>query len=54
MLSRDKQTADAVAETMSKVYERIGIEYHTYVTRIAQEGVKQVHTSISPSQNLAH
>jgi homoserine kinase len=54
MLSRDKQTADAVAETMSKVYERIGIQYHTYVTRIAQEGVKQVNASISPSQNLAH
>lgn len=50
MLSRDKQTAEAVAQSMSDVYERIGIDYHTYVTRIAQQGVLRVNTNISPSQ----
>lgn len=42
MLSRDRATAEAVAQVMASVYERIGIPYHTYVTRISQAGVKQV------------
>lgn len=50
MLSRDKHTAEAVAQSMSDVYERIGIDYHTYVTRIAQQGVQLENKNISPSQ----
>lgn len=39
MLSRDRATAKAVEQEMKAVYERIGIDYHTYVTTINKQGV---------------
>ncbi len=40
MLSKDKKTAEAVEGVMKEVYERIGIEYNTYVTTINKNGVE--------------
>ncbi len=40
MLSKDQKTALEVEKVMQAVYERIGIDYHTYVTTINTEGVK--------------
>src|SRR6185295_17363691 len=34
MLSKDEKTAVEVEKVMQEVYERIGIDYHTYVTTI--------------------
>lgn len=45
MLSRDRQTAEQVAQAMASVYERIGIPYHSYVTRIGKTGAHQVFNS---------
>jgi homoserine kinase len=42
MLSKDKQTANAVAGIMQEVYAKLGIEEKTYVTRINNEGVRVV------------
>jgi len=42
MLSKDESTALAVQQEMNAVYERIGLEYHSYVTTINMEGVKVV------------
>ncbi len=40
MLSRDRATAMIVEQEMKAVYERIGIDYHTYVTTINKQGVR--------------
>lgn len=40
MLCKDKATATAVELVMKDVYNRIGIEYNTYVTTINQKGVE--------------
>ncbi len=40
MLSKDEPTAQAVASVMKSVYDRIGLQYHIYVTTVNQEGVK--------------
>lgn len=40
MLSKDKITAEAVEAVMKEVYERIGIDYNTYVTTINKQGVE--------------
>ena len=40
MLSKDESTAKAVEEQMHNIYERLGLEHHTYVTTINQTGVK--------------
>jgi homoserine kinase len=40
MLSRDEPTARAVAGVMKSVYERIGVNYHIYVTTVNHRGVK--------------
>jgi homoserine kinase len=40
MLSVEKETADAVEKIMSAIYERIGIDYKTYVTTINGSGVR--------------
>jgi homoserine kinase len=40
MLSKDETTAHAVAAVMKNVYEKIGIDYHTYVTTINKKGVE--------------
>jgi len=42
MLSKNEKTAIEVERVMQEVYERIGIDYHTYVTTINTEGVKVV------------
>ena len=40
MLSKDKATAKAVETEMKNVYDRIGIDYNTYVTTINKKGVE--------------
>lgn len=40
MLSKEEETAHKVEETMKEIYEKIGVDYKTYVTQINQEGVK--------------
>ena len=40
MLSRDEPTAQAVAAVMKSVYDRIGVNYHIYVTTVNHQGVK--------------
>lgn len=40
MLSKDYNTALAVEAVMKDIYNRIGLDYHTYVTTINKEGVK--------------
>ena len=42
MLSREEETAVKVEKIMKSVYETIGVDYKTYVTRISKEGVKIV------------
>jgi len=42
MLSKDQVTALRVEKVMKEVYDRIGIDYHTYVTTINKKGVKVV------------
>jgi homoserine kinase len=39
MLSRDESTAQVVAGVMRSVYDRIGVNYHIYVTTVNQRGV---------------
>jgi homoserine kinase len=39
MLSRDESTARAVASVMKSVYDRIGVNYHIYVTTVNHQGV---------------
>lgn len=40
MLSRDETTAIQLEKIMRDIYYRIGLEHHTYVTTINQQGVK--------------
>jgi homoserine kinase len=40
MLSRDETTALQLEQIMKAIYQRIGLDHHTYVTTINQEGVK--------------
>jgi homoserine kinase len=40
MLSRDESTARSVAAVMKSVYDRIGVQYHIYVTTVNRQGVK--------------
>lgn len=42
MLSRDQATAAEVEKRMKAVYERIGIDYHTYVTTVNPKGVELI------------
>lgn len=42
MLSKNESTAEAVAAIMQEIYQRIGLEYHTYVTRVNSQGVSIV------------
>ncbi|HEY8733605.1 MAG TPA: homoserine kinase [Puia sp.] len=39
MLSRDNQTAQKVAGVMKSIYDRIGVNYHIYVTTVNSQGV---------------
>ena len=40
MLSKDETTARVLKTIMHDIYERIGLDHHTYVTTIDQQGVK--------------
>lgn len=42
MLSRDRQTAVEAEKIMCGVYEKIGVEYKTYVTAINDAGIKMI------------
>jgi homoserine kinase len=42
MLSKDVTTAQAIESVMKKIYNDIGLDYHTYVTTINHNGVKTV------------
>jgi homoserine kinase len=42
MLSKDKTTALAVEDIMKNIYQRIGLDHHTYVTTINPQGVKVI------------
>jgi len=39
MLSKEENTAQQVAQIMADVFTRLGIDFHTYVTKINSEGV---------------
>jgi homoserine kinase len=41
MLSKDEKTARNVEKTMSEIYTRIGLDFHTYVSTVNLHGVKQ-------------
>jgi homoserine kinase len=40
MLSKEESTAKKVEQIMKNIYDKIGVEYNTYVTTINKEGVK--------------
>ncbi len=42
MLSKDAATAQKVEKLMHEIYTRIGLDHHTYVTTINQQGVKVI------------
>jgi homoserine kinase len=42
MLSKEESTAKNVEEIMKSIYDKIGVEYHTHVTTINNNGVKIV------------
>jgi homoserine kinase len=44
MLSKDEGTAKEVESVMKEVYNKIGINYNTYVTTINKKGVEVVGT----------
>ena len=40
ILSKEEETANKVEAIMKKIYEKIGVDYKTYVTQINPQGVK--------------
>jgi len=40
MMSKEEATAKLVEKIMKEIYEKIGVDYKTYVTKINCEGVK--------------
>jgi homoserine kinase len=42
MLSRDEPTANVVAGVMKSIYDKIGVNYHIYVTTINHQGVLKI------------
>ncbi len=42
MLSKEEKTANRIEKIMKDIYEKIGVDYKTYVTAINPEGVKIV------------
>lgn len=42
MLSKDEATAKAVEKVMYEVYQKIGVEFHVYVTTVNSKGVEVV------------
>jgi homoserine kinase len=47
MLSKEEKTAKEVEKVMKEVYNRIGIDYNTYVTRINKKGVEVIDNKYS-------
>jgi homoserine kinase len=43
MLNKDHETAIRIEEIMKEIYEKIGVDYKTYVTSINMTGVKILH-----------
>ena len=46
MLCKERKTAIEVESVMKEVYEKIGIEYHTYVTTINKRGVEVINVEM--------
>ncbi len=42
MLSKNEATAKAVEKVMNEVYQKIGVEFHVYVTQVNSKGVEIV------------
>jgi len=42
MLSKDETTAQKVKQAMHSVYEKIGVDFHIYVTTVNKEGVRVI------------
>jgi homoserine kinase len=42
MLSRDENTAHKVEAAIRTVYEKVGVDYHLYVTTISPTGVRTI------------
>lgn len=42
MLNETREKADAMAAIMQQVYERLGIDHRTYVTRVNPDGVREL------------
>lgn len=42
MLSKEKETAEKVESIMQNIYRKIGLDHHTYVTKVNEQGVKVV------------
>jgi homoserine kinase len=42
MLSREEQTANVVAAVMKSIYDKIGVNYHIYVTTVNHQGVQKL------------
>jgi homoserine kinase len=40
MLSKNEEVAKKVEHVMKEIYDRIGVEYHTYVTTISRKGAE--------------
>jgi homoserine kinase len=40
MLSETAATARNVADVMHQIYEKLGLDHHTYITTINQTGVR--------------
>jgi homoserine kinase len=49
MLSKDLSTARETEKVMKDIYNKIGLDYHTYVTTIDQQGVKILPLNIQHS-----
>jgi homoserine kinase len=46
MISKEESTAIKVEEIMKEIYQKIGVDYKTYVTQINPEGVKIMESSL--------
>jgi homoserine kinase len=46
MLSRDEATAKNVESVMKEVYNKIGIDFNTYVTTINKKGVEVINIEL--------
>ena len=42
MLSRNEETANIVASVMKSIYDKIGVNYHIYVTTVNHQGVRKL------------